>query len=144
GQALLFLIDIDNFKKINDTMGHAFGDEVLKTIGAKLKMEFRKSDICGRVGGDEMLIFLKDIEDGRLQCEAERVIAIYKNFGVGEYVKYTVTASIGAAVYSRDGKTFEELYKAADQALYRAKRNGKNQLMFYKKGNAENEQEEHS
>lgn len=131
-QALFFLIDIDNFKKINDTMGHAFGDEVLRTIGMRLRVEFRKTDICGRIGGDEMLIFLKDISDeDAVKMEANRVAAIYKNFKVGEYVKYVVTASIGVAVYSKDGKDFETLYKAADKALYVSKKNGKNQMTFF-------------
>ena len=75
-------------------------------------------------------MYIKD--DEIKEREAGRVAAFFKNFKAGEYVKYSVTASIGVAVYSKDGDTFEALYKAADQAVYQAKRHGKNQLAFYK------------
>lgn len=132
-QAMMFILDIDNFKKINDTMGHAFGDEVLRSIGTRLKSEFRVSDIIGRVGGDEFIILLKDIKTEELiGKEAERVASLFKHFKAGEYTKYSVTSSVGCAIYPRDGRDFESLYKAADQGLYRAKKAGKNQLAFYK------------
>ncbi len=131
--SIMFVLDIDNFKKINDTMGHAFGDEVLSTLGKQIKAEFRINDIIGRTGGDEFTIFLKDLKDDAIMIrEAERVARFFKNFKVGEYTKYFATASIGAAVYPRDACDFESLYKAADQALYKAKKRGKNQLAFYK------------
>jgi len=131
-QALMFVLDIDNFKKINDTMGHAFGDEVIRTLGHQIRGEFRVSDIIGRIGGDEFMIFLKNLKDDALiEQEADRVANFFANFQAGEYVKYSATASIGAAVYPRDAKDFESLYKAADKALYKAKERGKNQLAFY-------------
>ena len=131
-QALMFVLDIDNFKKINDTMGHAFGDEVIRTLGHQIRGEFRVSDIIGRIGGDEFMIFLKNIKDDALvEQEANRVARFFANFQAGEYVKYSATASIGAAVYPRDANDFESLYKAADKALYKAKERGKNQLAFY-------------
>ena len=133
-QSLIFVLDIDNFKKINDTMGHAFGDEVLRTIGQRIKMEFRASDIIGRAGGDEFIIFLKGLKDEELIVrEALKVENFFKDFKAGDgYVKYSATASIGCAVFPRDAGDFEGLYKAADQALYKAKQRGKNQLAFYK------------
>ena len=132
-KSIMFVLDIDNFKKINDTMGHAFGDEVLSTLGKQIKAEFRINDIIGRTGGDEFTIFLKDLKDDVTMIrEAERVARFFKNFKVGEYTKYFATASIGAAVYPRDACDFESLYKAADQALYKAKKRGKNQLAFYR------------
>jgi len=135
-QALMFVLDIDNFKKINDTMGHAFGDEVIRTLGHQIRGEFRVSDIIGRIGGDEFMIFLKNLKDDALvEQEANRVAKFFANFQAGEYVKYSATASIGAAVYPRDADTFESLYKAADKALYKAKERGKNQLAFYKEDN---------
>lgn len=131
-QAMMFVLDIDNFKKINDTKGHVFGDEVLRTLGMRIKAEFRVSDVIGRTGGDEFTIFLKNIKDDHLiEREGKRVERFFQNFQAGDYVKYSVTASIGAAIYPRDGSDFEELYKAADHALYIAKRRGKNQLAFY-------------
>ncbi len=131
-QGLLFVLDIDNFKKINDTLGHAFGDEVLRTLGHSIGAVFRATDIIGRTGGDEFTIFLKHLnEEELLEKEAAKLCNFFKNFQAGEYVKYAATASIGAAVFPRDGKDFETLYKAADSALYVAKKRGKSQLAFY-------------
>lgn len=129
---MLLLLDIDNFKKINDTMGHAFGDEVLSTLGIRLRNEFRVNDIVGRIGGDEFIVYLKNIKDEETEKrEAARITNFFKDFKAGEYVKYSATASIGAAIYPKDGKSFEELYKAADKGVYLAKQRGKNQLAFY-------------
>lgn len=131
-QALMFVLDIDNFKKINDTMGHAFGDEVLRSLGQQIMPIFRSTDIIGRIGGDELIILLKTINnDESLLREAEKVARFFHDFKAGEYVKYSATASIGAAIFPRDGRDFESMYKAADQALYMAKKRGKNQLAFY-------------
>lgn len=131
-QGLLFILDVDNFKKINDTMGHAFGDEVLQTLGTSIRAEFRASDILGRTGGDEFTLFLCNMKnDDIIRMEAEKVERFFQNFKAGTYTKYSVTASIGVAVFSRDGDNFEDLYKAADNALYVAKKRGKNQLAFY-------------
>lgn len=131
-QALLFVLDIDNFKKINDTMGHAFGDEVLRSLGHQIRIFFRVTDIIGRTGGDEFMIFLKGMKDDEsILKEARKLEYFFKNFQTGEYVKYSATASIGTAVYPRDAANFEDLYKIADKALYKAKQRGKNQLAFY-------------
>ena len=128
----MFLIDIDNFKKINDTMGHAFGDEVLRELGRNIGINFRVSDIIGRTGGDEFMIFLKNLkEDANTLREAQKLIYFFRHFQVGDYVKYSVTASIGAAVFPDHGTDFETLYKAADAAVYKSKKRGKNQLSFY-------------
>lgn len=131
-QALLFVFDIDNFKKINDTMGHAFGDEVLRSLGHQIQAYFRVSDIIGRTGGDEFMIFLKGIKDTQtILKEAQKLEYFFDNFQTGEYVKYSATASIGAAVFPTDAADYESLYKTADKALYTAKQRGKNQLVFY-------------
>lgn len=133
-QCLFFLFDIDNFKKINDTLGHAFGDEVLRSLGRQLSNEFRITDIIGRTGGDEFILFLKDIKtDEIMEKEAKRFINFFHSFQAGEYVKYSATSSIGAAVFPRDAKDYAGLYTAADSALYEAKRRGKNQMVFYNK-----------
>lgn len=132
-QSALFVLDIDNFKKINDTMGHAFGDEVLREIGIGLKGQFRASDIIGRAGGDEFIILLKNLkEDEYIFREAHKLENFFRGLQVGTYTKYSVTSSIGCAIFSRDGDSFESLYKRADEALYKAKQRGKNQLAFYK------------
>ena len=131
-QAVMYVLDIDNFKKINDTMGHAFGDDVLKNIGERISPIFRASDIIGRIGGDEFCIMLKNIgTDEIIIKESTKVARFFHDFKCGEYTKYSATASIGTAIFPRDGKDFEAIYKAADQALYMAKKRGKNQLAFY-------------
>lgn len=132
-QCLFFLFDIDNFKKINDTLGHAFGDEVLRSLGKQLSNEFRVTDIIGRTGGDEFILFLKDINDDILEKEAARFAKFFHSFKAGEYVKYSATSSIGATVYPRDAKDYHGLYTTADSALYEAKRQGKNRMVFYNK-----------
>jgi len=132
-RAMMFILDIDNFKKINDTMGHAFGDTLLKTLGKEIKTEFRMTDIIGRTGGDEFMVFLKDVTDDLIvEREANRITRFFHDFKAGgDYVKYSASASIGAAIFPDDAKNFKDLYIAADQALYRAKKRGKNQLVFY-------------
>lgn len=132
-KSMLFIFDVDNFKKINDTMGHAFGDLVLKTIGKDIRLVFRASDVIGRIGGDEFVIFLKNIsDDAQIIDEAKRLTTFFHDFKAGgDYVKYSATASIGVAVYPGDAKNFKSLYEAADQALYRSKKRGKNQLTFF-------------
>lgn len=131
-QSMMFLLDVDDFKTVNDTMGHAFGDEVLSSLGGKINTIFRASDIIGRVGGDEFMIFLKAVSSPEVVYkEAKKVEDFFRNFYVGEQKRYAVRASIGVAVFPHEGADFTALYKAADQALYKAKRRGKNQLAFY-------------
>lgn len=131
-QSMMFMVDVDNFKKINDTMGHAFGDEVLRSLGQQIGGIFRASDIIGRIGGDEFMIFLKNIPNAEaVRKEAKKVENFFKGFQAGEYVKYAATASIGVAIFPQEGSDFESLYKAADQGVYKAKKRGKNQLAFY-------------
>lgn len=140
-QSMMFILDIDNFKKINDTMGHAFGDEVLRSLGEQIRVLFRSSDIVGRAGGDEFIIFLKNVTTPiAIRKEAKKVEDFFKNFKAGEYTKYAATASIGVAIFPEEGADFEAIYKAADSALYKAKKGGKNQLAFYKEKWLEEEQ----
>lgn len=132
GTGVLFIIDIDNFKKVNDTMGHAFGDEVLKELGHQLRGMFRAMDVVGRFGGDEFMVFMSDVKDpAAIKRNADRMKEFFRNFKAGEYVKYSVTASIGAAVFSENGKDFETLFKTADKAVYVVKNRGKNDVAFY-------------
>lgn len=131
-QSMMFILDIDNFKKINDTMGHAFGDEVLRSLGQQIRVIFRASDVVGRAGGDEFIVFLKNVSDVEaIRKEAKKVENFFKDFKAGEYTKYSATASIGVAIFPKEGADFESIYKAADSALYKAKKRGKNQLAFY-------------
>jgi len=135
---VLFVIDIDNFKKINDTMGHAFGDSVLSQLGHQIRAWFRVNDIVGRIGGDEFMVFIKNVKNPDIaKKEGQRIMQFFEGFHVGEYTKYSPTASVGGAVYPTDAKDFESLYKAADKAVYKAKRAGKNRVAFYGDANSE-------
>lgn len=130
--SMLFLLDIDNFKKINDTMGHAFGDEVLMNLGHQIRAWFRVNDVVGRIGGDEFMVFIKDVKDENvIKREGSRIMQFFEGFQVGDYTKYSPTASIGGAMFPTDAKDFESLYKAADKAVYKAKKEGKNRVAFY-------------
>lgn len=130
--SMMFVLDIDNFKKINDTQGHAFGDKVLSSFGIQIKSWFRMSDIIGRIGGDEFIIFIKDIKDvNAVKREGSRIMQFFEGFNVGDYTRYSPTASVGGAVFPVDANNFDDLYKAADKAVYKSKRGGKNRVSFF-------------
>ncbi|BCD61020.1 MULTISPECIES: FIST N-terminal domain-containing protein [unclassified Nitratiruptor] len=123
----LLLIDIDNFKKINDTKGHLFGDEVLKAFAQILIKNSRKSDIVGRFGGEEFVVVYFDLDEEMAKEKAERIRfefeALSQRFG------YPLSVSIGMT-NKRDGDTLPTLLERADEALYFSKRNGKNRVSY--------------
>jgi diguanylate cyclase (GGDEF)-like protein len=126
------IVDIDNFKGINDTLGHIYGDAVLKKIAASIKNLFRLSDIVGRVGGDEFVILVKELpRDDHLIIKMNDVCAVFHDAYTGGNDEYKISASIGAAFFPNDGTTFTELYRHADIALYQAKRAGKDRFSLY-------------
>ena len=136
--ALLFL-DLDDFKDVNDTLGHATGDELLKAVAERLKSYLRDSDTVGRhtttlarLGGDEFTILLTNLSDPvGAATVADRIIEdLSQPFTVGDNVIHT-GACIGIAVYPSHGGTPEELLKNADLALYRSKAEGRNRYHFY-------------
>lgn len=134
----LFIVDIDDFKKINDTYGHMEGDKVIKFVARMLKHSFRESDIIGRLGGDEFIVFMKNIQGGK---EAEKKLKLLQRVfsGTGNDEKWitSVFISVGAAVYPKDGRNLDSLYEKADSALYEAKRLGKNRGVLYDVGKTE-------
>lgn len=127
-QHAFLMIDIDNFKAINDTFGHMFGDVVLAELAGTIRASFRGYDLVGRMGGDEFGAFMNNVHSaGVVKAKAAELCQkLVRTYGQ-ENVECTVSASIGIALYSQHGKTFEALYAAADDALYRSKRAGKNQ-----------------
>lgn len=125
------LIDVDDFKSINDTMGHAVGDEVLRFMAMRLKALFRTSDLIGRLGGDELAVYVQDIpNDVFAYSRGERICDAMKSWRRNERFG-EVTCSVGIAIWPRHGQDFESLYKNADVALYSAKDRGKNQCAIY-------------
>ncbi len=139
----LFIIDIDNFKAINDNLGHYFGDMVLCEIGVRLKKLFRASDYIGRVGGDEFMVFMRDVDDWALVAQkAKDIVSAMDVVYKGQANSYHISGSVGVALAPHDGKDFLSLYKNADMALYDVKNRGKNGYMRYhaalSKGTMEN------
>lgn len=128
----LFMIDTDNFKQINDVQGHLFGDAVLSELAAIMKKLTRKSDVVGRIGGDEFTIFLKNISSREMaQEKANMLLNAFSHLLEGEKQVANISCSIGVAIYPDNGESFEALYHCADQALYQAKSRGKGQYVMY-------------
>jgi diguanylate cyclase (GGDEF)-like protein/PAS domain S-box-containing protein len=129
--AVLF-VDLDRFKIINDSLGHAPGDVLLSAIGSRLNQSLRVGDAVGRLGGDEFVLLLQDV-DGREQVSmiAREILSsiIKPVILLGQECR--VTASIGIAMYPDDGQDEQSLTKNADVAMYRAKEEGKNNFRFY-------------
>ena len=124
------ILDFDNFKQVNDTLGHSEGDRMLIEFAHAVNRLFRAGDLIARLGGDEYTMFMKGIDSDQNALEkADQVrgamTSISASFGV------PVTVSVGIAIYNRDGSTFEALYKAADAALYRVKKSGKNACALF-------------
>lgn len=126
GRHILYMVDIDNFKMLNDTYGHQAGDRFLIEFSDYLKRNFRDSDVIGRIGGDEFFVFTKNIiDDDMIDGKARNILEIIHNVG-DKYAGVGIGGSIGISVYPKDGTSLEELYSKADEALYRAKKSGKN------------------
>ena len=126
------LIDLDNFKKVNDTLGHIEGDVLLMETAEKLKQLCLVNGQVGRLGGDEFVIFIKDLENKTLlKPFAEEIInKLSKTYKLkNEQIK--VTASVGIAISDKENCTFSKLYHSADKALYNSKYNGKNTYTFF-------------
>jgi len=131
--AVLF-IDLDNFKEINDTLGHDYGDELLKKVSISLKASIRPGDLVSRVGGDEFFILMKNIEDyTAISNLCEKLLGILScEISIAGKQVYT-SASIGITVFPDDGCQSNMLLKNADTAMYSAKYNGKAKYSFFNK-----------
>lgn len=131
GVHALLMMDIDNFKILNDTFGHYEGDRILTLIANELRTFFRSSDIISRMGGDEFSVLLKNVYDESLiNSKAEDLLNRITAIEISDQ-NMKVTCSIGISIYSSDGRNFEQLYKKADEALYEAKARGKNTYEIY-------------
>ncbi|WP_291632622.1 bifunctional diguanylate cyclase/phosphodiesterase [Clostridium sp.] len=132
--AVLF-IDLDNFKEINDTLGHEYGDKVLKNVAISFKDSIREGDLVSRVGGDEFFILMKNIEDySEISCLCKKLLSSLNcQVSIDDKHVYT-SASIGITVFPDDGHKTYILLKNADTAMYSAKYNGKSKYSFFNKG----------
>lgn len=128
----LLMVDVDYFKRYNDTYGHQQGDEVLRTVAEILRQNVRQSDVVGRYGGEEFMVLLPETSKSAAVALAQRLCEIvastpFPGYPGGDPVRCTI--SIGVAGYPEDGLTASDLVAAADAALYRAKRFGRNRVV---------------
>lgn len=127
----IVMVDLDNFKKINDTLGHQFGDEVLIQTSNIIADSLDKSDIVARYGGEEVIIYIDDVgSKSQVYNKIERIrMIIEKNIITCNGVSKSVTASLGLSMYPEDGENLAEIINAADKLLYKAKNSGKNAVV---------------
>jgi diguanylate cyclase (GGDEF)-like protein len=125
------VIDIDDFKQVNDDFGHDTGDRVLRRLGQLLKQEFRSEDTIARWGGEEFVLGLYDMtkEAAIARLREFLVTCRQQSFAFSEEETFQITFSAGVAEYPTNGTTLEALYQYADLALYQAKAGGKNQII---------------
>lgn len=129
---VLFMLDIDNFKALNDTFGHQVGDEFLIALAKELKHSFRESDVVGRIGGDEFFALMRNVSEiSQVERKANDILNVV-NKVASNYSQVKVSGSVGISLYPGNGRTLDEMYAKADEALYEAKRGGKNQYVFAK------------
>jgi diguanylate cyclase (GGDEF)-like protein/PAS domain S-box-containing protein len=128
--AILFL-DLDRFKDVNDSLGHAAGDALLSEAGRRLVTLTRETDTVSRLGGDEFIVLLPNVDEAGAKEVAEKILKLMRATFVVEGHNLSLSTSIGIAVYPKDGGDMGELMKNADTALYRAKQDGRNTLAFY-------------
>lgn len=132
-QLAVMLIDLDNFKTINDTLGHSVGDQLLIQVAQRLAGSVRQSDLVARLGGDEFVVVLPDIDSPTDAANvADKIlISMSDSYPIGAQALFT-SPSIGICLYPDDGTQREELLKKADVAMYHAKSNGKNNYQFFR------------
>ncbi|MEG1822540.1 MAG: diguanylate cyclase [Clostridiales bacterium] len=132
GSSAFFLIDLDDFKNINDTLGHAFGDAVLSEISQRLEALFNVGDVVGRIGGDEFVAFIPGpLDEEAIINWGIKICDMFKGVYTGSDMRYKVSGSVGIAISPQHGKTFGQLYPKADVALYYAKNLGKDTFRVY-------------
>jgi diguanylate cyclase (GGDEF)-like protein/PAS domain S-box-containing protein len=130
--AIMF-IDIDNFKMINDTYGHSIGDKIINLVASRLKRNLRQDDTISRIGGDEFILVIENINDIKnIKKIAHKILNDFNEpIKLQEYL-FEITISMGITLFPNNGLNTEELIKQADTAMYSAKNAGKNQFQFYK------------
>ena len=134
--ALLF-VDLDNFKMINDSLGHEEGDELLKQAADRLKSCIREADTVARLGGDEFVILLEIEDRDTASITAKRILETFNTGFVLKELEYKISVSIGISLFPEDASEAKIMMSHADTAMYRAKEHGKNTFLFFTKEMAE-------
>jgi len=129
---VLMLLDLDRFKSVNDRLGHQMGDKVLVDVAADLKKLFRNSDVLSRLGGDEFVVYLKSVPEKEWALQrASQVVKEIRRWVTDGLVNIQVTASVGVVMTDMVPRHYDDLYRAADTAMYIAKADGGNKALFY-------------
>jgi len=131
GQFAVMFLDLDGFKNINDTLGHAAGDELLRMVGSRLIRLARSHDVASRFGGDEFAMLLPGADERETRESAGRILESLGQPYVVNHLEVWISPSIGISMFPRDGETADALIKHADAAMYRAKALGKNNFQFF-------------
>jgi diguanylate cyclase (GGDEF)-like protein len=131
----LIMLDLDNFKEVNDNLGHSVGDELLKEVSSRLVSILRQTDTVCRMGGDEFALIVPEVisKDGVEEVVRRILIVIRKPFALHGREE-RITASLGIAIYPEDGDSLEELIKHADTAMYEVKKVRRNDYLYYQPG----------
>jgi putative two-component system response regulator len=129
--AAMMFIDVDDFKRVNDTLGHMFGDDVLCYVAKQILGVFRHTDIIARYGGDEFVVFAPSIHREVLEDRLKKLCGAFRFPYRNDVMEYKVSVTVGAAMYPQDGTDYETLLDHADCALYEAKSRGKDQFVLY-------------
>lgn len=130
GLLAMIMLDIDNFKELNDSLGHVAGDRIIQEFAQSLRACFAAEDIIGRVGGDEFVVLTLQKDEEALRQKAETLCRTIRGASFG-CEGHHLAASMGVAIFPRHGKAFGDLYARADAALYRAKQNGKDTFFIF-------------
>ena len=131
--AAVMLMDLDDFKSVNDSHGHALGDDLIKAVGQRLQQCVRTDEHVARLGGDEFVVLLTDLRsDNELRSAIQRILECVNGVYALTQTSLYVSASAGVSVYPRDGMDQQTLLKCADTAMYRAKDLGRNSYQFYR------------
>jgi diguanylate cyclase (GGDEF)-like protein len=128
----VMMLDLDKFKSINDKFGHEAGDKLLKSVAGRLEDALRKSDTIARMGGDEFIIIVPEMDrTGDVTVVVNKIIALFHTPFECNGIKLPSSTSIGVAMYPEDGDNGELLMRCADIAMYNAKAHGGNNFCFY-------------
>lgn len=138
GKHALFLIDIDNFKQVNDSLGHQMGDQVITDIAQLIKSTFRDNDVVGRIGGDEFFVLMKNAKTiDNIRDKAQHLITKLQYLCTAQNISIELSGSVGISVFDGNEKSFEQLYSEADTALYSVKNSHKNHFYIFNHNDAE-------
>ena len=133
---ILFVIDVDDFKKVNDTYGHASGDEALINVSKALRKCFRSDDLIGRIGGDEFVVLMKANTNVYKELPTQKISMLknmLSNIHIQKDINFVIHCSIGISIHPQDGTNYKELFTWADHSMYEAKKHGKNTFVYQPK-----------